>query len=351
MARLLRLEQAGAWYHITARGNERRAIYRDERDRRHFLELLPGWLERFRTRLHAYVLMENHYHLLLETCEANLSRAMQWLNTSYSVWFNRRHQRAGHLFQGRFKAVMVEPESWALALSRYIHLNPVRLKRLGLAKGAQRAQRQGVSDAPDPRLVKQRLDELRRYRWSSYRAYAGWEKPPAWLESQTVLGLGGGRPAIRRQRYREYVENAVREGIAGQPWEGLIARLVLGSREFVEKLIAPPTNSPKGQELRKSLAQRPSFAAVVKAVERLKGESWKVFRDRHGDSGRELALQLGRELCGLTLTQLGRESGAASSMAVSTALKRFRGRLDKDKTLASALRQAKSALVHETNSL
>ena len=87
---------------MTARGNERKAIYRAERDRKHFLELLPLWCERFRLRLHAYVLMDNHYHFLLQTTEANLSQAMQWLNVSYTVWFNRRYQRAGHLLQGRF---------------------------------------------------------------------------------------------------------------------------------------------------------------------------------------------------------------------------------------------------------
>jgi REP element-mobilizing transposase RayT len=114
MARPLRLNYAGAWYHVTSRGNERKAIYRDDRDRMHFVELFSAWRERFRVRLRAYVLMENHYHLLLETPEANLSKAMQWLNTSYTVWFNRRHQRAGHLFQGRFKAVIVEAQTWAL---------------------------------------------------------------------------------------------------------------------------------------------------------------------------------------------------------------------------------------------
>src|SRR5437879_2495785 len=88
----------------------------------------------FGLRVHAFVLMSNHYHLLLEITAVNLSRSMQWLNTSYSVWFNRRHRRSGHLFQGRFKSVVVEPESWGLAVSRYLHLNPVRLRRLGLGK-------------------------------------------------------------------------------------------------------------------------------------------------------------------------------------------------------------------------
>src|SRR5947208_1198738 len=107
MARLLRLNREGAWYHVTARGNERRAIFRDDRDRVRFLELLPIWQGRFRIRLHAYVLMPNHYHLLVQTPEANLSRAMQWLNVSYTVGFNRRHDRVGHVLQGRYKAVIV----------------------------------------------------------------------------------------------------------------------------------------------------------------------------------------------------------------------------------------------------
>src|SRR5713226_9346510 len=104
MARPLRIERPGGRYHVTARGNERRAIYRNDRDRFHFMEVLAELPERYGVRVHAYALMDNHFHLLLETPEANLSRAMQWFNVSYCVWFNRRHQRAGHLFQGRFKA-------------------------------------------------------------------------------------------------------------------------------------------------------------------------------------------------------------------------------------------------------
>src|SRR5436305_14636466 len=103
MARLLRVNRAGAWYYVTAQGNDRKAIYRGDRDRKHFLELLPLWRERFRLRLFAYVLMDNHYHFLLQTTELNLSQAMQWLNVSYTVWFNGCPQRVGHLFAVRFK--------------------------------------------------------------------------------------------------------------------------------------------------------------------------------------------------------------------------------------------------------
>src|SRR5881296_2478575 len=191
MPRSWRVERAGGWYHLTARGNERRAIYRQDRDRQHFVELLPPWLERFRLRLYAYVLMDNHYHLLLQTQEANLSRSMQWLNTSYSVWFNRRHRRSGHLFQGRFKSVVVEPESWGLEVSRYLHLNPVRLRRLGLGKAeVQRSRSVGVEEL-SPEQVRERVQVLRRYPWSSYRGYIGSAKAPAWLTMVEVLRLGG----------------------------------------------------------------------------------------------------------------------------------------------------------------
>ena len=124
----------------------------------------------FSLRLHAFVLMSNHYHLLLEITEVNLSRSVQWLNTSYSVWFNRRHRRSGHLFQGRFKSVVVEPESWGLEVSRYLHLNPVRLRWLGLGKAeVQRSRSVGVEEL-SPAQVRERVQLLRRYPWSSYAA-------------------------------------------------------------------------------------------------------------------------------------------------------------------------------------
>src|SRR5688572_4207556 len=141
MARPPRIMRVGAWYHVTARGIERKAIYRDDTDRRHFCERLASWVERFGVRLHAYVLMDNHYHLLVETPQPNLSQAMQWLNLSYTAWFNRRRQRWGHLFQGRFQAIIFDRLAHALMLSRYVHLNPVRLKILGLDKPSQKAQR------------------------------------------------------------------------------------------------------------------------------------------------------------------------------------------------------------------
>src|SRR5436190_4174809 len=181
MARPLRIERIGCWYHLTARGNERRDIFRDDKDRRHFLELLEEVVSMFAVRLHAYVLMSNHYHLLVEITEANLSRAIHWLNVSYTVWFNRRHGRSGHLLQGRFKSVVVEPAEWGLEVSRYIHLNPSRLRRLGLGKRElQRSRSVGVGRA-DVWHVETQSRSMRASAWSSYRAYIGSAKRPAWL--------------------------------------------------------------------------------------------------------------------------------------------------------------------------
>ena len=236
MARPLRIEKPGGWYHVSARGNERKAIYRDNRDRRHFLEVIAEMVDRFRVRLHGFVLMDNHYHLMLELSEANLSRAVQWLNVSYSVWFNRRHGRSGHLFQGRFKSVAVSPEEWALELSRYVHLNPVRIQALGLSQTDRQVQRAGLSPAPEAAQVQARMALLRRYRWSSYRPYIGLERAPEWLECQTVLGLGGGPEVEPRRRYRDYVATAVREGLEKSPWESVREQVVLGGAEFLAGL-------------------------------------------------------------------------------------------------------------------
>src|SRR6266568_8078418 len=155
MARPSRIEKAGGWYHVTGRGNERRPIYREDRDRQHFCQLLAQMVDRFAIVLHAYVLMDNHYHLILELTEPNLSRAIQWLNVSYSIWFNLRHRRSGHLFQGRFKSVAVSPEEWGLELSRYVHLNPIRTGKWGLSKSEQQRIGQGLAGAPDDRLVEE----------------------------------------------------------------------------------------------------------------------------------------------------------------------------------------------------
>ncbi|MBU6400526.1 MAG: transposase [Verrucomicrobia bacterium] len=340
MARPIRIERAGNWYHISARGNERRPIFWDDRDRQRFCGLLAELVARFNLVLHAFVLMDNHYHLLLELREANLSRAMQWLNVSYGVWFNRRHLRVGHLFQGRYHGVIVEAPVWGLRLSRYLHLNPVRVARLGQGKRAQRSIHAGVSDRPTVSQVRERIEKLRTYRWSSYRAYAGLAAAPAWLECAAVLKLGGGGQETGRRKYRTYVEAALREGLQISPWEELREQVVLGSAGFLAGLRRHWTGDTREQRgVARLRAQSVDFAEVIRSVERVKGARWDAFRDRHGDPGRDLVLYLGRKACGLKLDDLAQRVGLREYAAVAVAVKRFTVRLERSGWLRAQYQQ------------
>jgi putative transposase len=156
----MRIEFPGAVYHITARGNERKMMFLDDHDREAFLVLMRQVKERFNWLIHSYVLMGNHYHLLVETVEANLSRGMRQLNGVYTQVFNRRHKRVGHLFQGRFKAILIEKDSYLLEISRYLALNPVRT---GMVSRAE------------------------EWPWSSYRTTIGIADPPSWLQVDWIL--------------------------------------------------------------------------------------------------------------------------------------------------------------------
>jgi len=210
------------------RGNNRQAIYLDTRDRKHFLDLLGEMSGRYVVEIHAYALMSNHYHLLVRTPEANLSSAIQWLNVAYSIWWNRRHGRSGHLFGGRFKAVLVEAGDWVLACSLYVHLNPVAIQSLGLSKGQKRAEGRGLSK-PEREVLIKRLERLRSYQWSSYRSYAGYAAGAEWLCTKELLQRSG-----NKEGYRRMAEDRLKEGEA----EGLLSQvkwgLILGGARFAE---------------------------------------------------------------------------------------------------------------------
>jgi len=244
------------------------------------------------------------------------------------------------LFQGRFKSVAVSREEWALELSRYVHLNPVRIQALGLSKKDRSAQRMGLSAAPNAEVVHQRLAVLRGYRWSSYRAYAGFGAGPEWLECQRVLGLGGGRKAKQRRRYREYVEEAVREGLERSPWEAVREQVVLGGAEFLAGLRRHLGGDEQEQRgARRLRAERPRIEAVIAAVERVKGRRWAEFRDQYGDSGRDMVLYLARRLCGLKLAELAEAAGLRNYGVVATSVNRYEERLQADRAEKARMKQ------------
>ena len=178
MARPLRIEFTGALYHVTSRGDRREPIFEDDEDRLRFLTVLAEVVERFNWLCHGYCLMTNHYHLVVETPDANLSKGMRQLNGLYTQASNRRHQRTGHLFQGRFKGILVDKDSYLLELTRYVVLNPVRA---GMVK--------------DPQA----------YEWSSYRAMVGQAPVPAWLATDGLLAQFGKRRSDARRRYGQFV--------------------------------------------------------------------------------------------------------------------------------------------------
>ena len=338
MARALRIERPGGRYHLSARGNERKPIYRDDSDRAHFLELLGEATKRFAIRVHAYVLMDNHFHLLVETPEANVSRAMQWLNVSYSIWFNRRHGRAGHLFQGRFQSVVVEDDAGWQEVARYIHLNPVRIAGLGLDKRQRAASRAGTIGPPGAELIAERLARLREFRWSSYRLYAGYGGGVGWLWRQPLERLCGGKTqAARRTALREYTEQPVRQGAIERPWDRLVAGVVLGTEAFARRLREQVRGNAREQPAVRKLEQLLGWSDIVRALEQAKGESWAEFSQRHGDWGRDAALWLGRGRGRYSLGELGQLAGGMDYAAVGQAVSRFGRRLEQARDLRRSL--------------
>jgi len=208
MARPLRIEYPGAFYHITSRGNERQKIFRSLKDRERFLTYLKSATQRYGAVIHVYCLMSNHYHLLLETPRGNLSQIMRHINGAYTTYFNVRLKRVGHLFQGRYKAILVEVDEYALELSRYIHLNPVRAKMVS------------------------RPEE---YFWSSYRVYTGREQPSDWLKTSFILNYFDRKNLKAKNSYKTFVEELLEQEYHS-PMREVIASTILGSPEFVEKV-------------------------------------------------------------------------------------------------------------------
>jgi len=263
MARPLRVEFDGAIYHVTSRGNAGEDIFDDDGDRKAFLECLGKVVNRFNWQCHAYCLMDNHYHLVIETPEANLSKGMRQLNGVYTQVYNRRHRTGGHLFQGRYKAILIQKQSHLLEVCRYVVLNPVR------AKAVQRVE---------------------QWKWSSYGGTAELGKSPSWLAVDWVLSQFGKRRYPAARHYRRFV----REGIDGPSiWEGVQAQVLLGEENFVRKL----KGYVKGYEEMAEIPRSQRYLSGPKLKTLFEGKLTKTKRDalivravhRYGYSQREVA--------------------------------------------------------------
>ena len=231
MARPLRIEYDGALYHVTSRGNDRKAIFKVDSDRELFLNTLARVTERFHWICHGYCLMNNHYHLVIETPDGNLSKGMRQLNGVYTQAFNQRHRRVGHVFQGRFKGILVQKDSHFLEVCRYVVLNPVRAKA---------------------------ISHPRQWKWSSYRATAGTVQAHGCFTVDEILSHFGQRKAIAQEKYCEFVQAGID---IPSIWDSLEAQSLLGVDGFAEGLRHLVTEKQQVREIPKGqrFVGRPSL--------------------------------------------------------------------------------------------
>lgn len=236
MARPLRIEYSGAVYHITTRGNARKNIFSDDQDREKFLGVLESVIRKYNWICHAYCLMDNHYHLLIETPDANLSIGMRQLNGIFTQSYNRRYKRPGHIFQGRYKAILVDKDNYLLELCRYIVLNPVRA---------------GLIELPE------------QWKWSSYTATAGLKKVPGYLSVDWIPGVFGANRTTGQKHYRKFVKEGINRK---SPWEKLQGQILLGGDSFMEKFKDLLSNKEEIKEIprRQRYAGRPSLKELFK---------------------------------------------------------------------------------------
>jgi len=299
MARPLRIIFPGAFYHITARGNERKAVFKSKRDREKFLEYLETGSERYNAVIHAFCMMDNHYHLLLETPSGNLSQIMRHINGAYTTYFNVKRARSGHLFQGRYKAILVERDEYAKELSRYIHLNPVRAK---------------LVEAPGD------------YVWSSYNFYIGKKKSPEWLRREFILGYFGNKASASQKEYRKFVQSLVGQEY-DSPLKNVVGSVLLGSQDFINFI---------KQEFISSLGPGKDLPALRQLVPRVSMEV--VFAEvdsvfvKDPAFSRNLKIYLCHRYTGEKLKSIGNHFGISES-AVSHAGKRVRTQIELDRKL------------------
>ena len=286
MPRHLRVEFPGAIYHVTIRGNARQKIFNDDHDRERFLQRLSDSVETYGEQLYLFCLMSNHVHLVVETPSSNLRKFMQSLETGYTVYYNLRHDSCGHLFQGRYKAKLVEGDEYLLKLSRYVHLNPVFVR---FEKDLE---------------LKERIEHLRNYRWSSYRGYIGQDKHLSYVKYEPLLMQTGVKPRRQALSYRRYVE----EGLArnDNEFKEILKGPTIGGEEFCARIrdawqdLAGKVAQPKDVDLRHRSLTLESHV-VLETISRHMLVSMGAFRERRRNSLlRPVAAQMLLKYAGLT---------------------------------------------------
>ncbi|MBM3860613.1 MAG: hypothetical protein FJ395_13310 [Verrucomicrobia bacterium] len=305
MARPIRVEFPGAVYHVMARGNEYREVFRDEQDRKRFLETVEEMVERFSMRVHAFVLMPNHYHMIAETSLGNLSQAVGWLQVTYTVRFNKRWKRVGHLFQGRFKAQLVEADEYGQWLVKYIHLNPVRPKKRGEV------------------IPPERWEEFEHYAWSSHPDYAGLRTPAKWLSLDWRQYWGSStKEAIRA--YQQDMCAAFGSEVENR-WGNLRSGLALCGESFWERVSEVIGRKKGKEEARWTTAQDIKF----------KRQQINMLLQKESDTQVKIwvRVKLGAE----RPTDLAREFGYRDCTGILRVVQRLESLAEEDKAVAAKL--------------
>lgn len=324
MARSLRIQYPGAFYHVINRGNARQPIFRDDIDRKQFLKILSQSVEIYKTVIHGFVLMENHYHLLVETPLGNLAESMRYFTITYTSYFNRRHQRVGHLFQGRYKSVLIEQEKYLAAVSQYIHLNPVKTDKLSIKPAARQ------------------LEYLRGYSWSSLPGIFSAKARHDFVEYSLVLADYGGDNADGRQAYMSNLAEGLSQDSELQ--KKIIGQCLLGGDDFVSHIQQKYGVRRKNREIpavrriTRHLAPDHIIATIARGVGCEPDELLKK-RGRW----RWLAMDLLYSYGGMNNREIGELMGVDYS-TVSQGRKRLRQSLADDEQLKKMTERMKSQL-------
>ncbi len=316
MARPMRLDFAGATHHITSRGNNRDPIFLDDRDREQFLDYLAASVRRFGWVLTSWALMTNHFHLVVETPTDNLSRGMQWLLSSHSQWFNKKHRRSGHVFGDRFHSFLIDSNEYLAEVSRYVVLNPVRANMVAR-----------------PEL----------YRWSSYRATAGLEPAPPWL-SIDRLQPHFGDAEHWQGNYAKFVAEKI--GSTEKLWDRVQNGIFLGSELWIKTIRRLVERKPRSADHPKTerAVGRPPMTRVIETVARVAKVSPAAIRNGHGGSLRMLCAWLGCYEGWQRLTMIAASLRLRSSGRISDLIAMCERRLGRDPRLLAILDEALPAL-------
>ena len=330
MARPLRIQYPGAYYHVTCRGNERKKIFRGEQDRKSFLERLALSLEIYEVSLLCYVLMDNHFHLLVMTPKGNLGEFMRHFNISYTSAFNRRHRRVGHLYQGRYKAFLIDADKYLLALSRYIHLNPVRLK------------------AFEKKRADAKWAELSRFRWSSLAGYLLSTKREKFVDYEMVLSQAGGDTRKGRQGYRRFILSGLEGGVEN-PLELGKGHGVVGGKDFIDWVkgrLFDRKSRRREQPALRELARNLAPEALVKKFSALTGIGREeLCRKGKQSVERAMLMEIIYRSCRISQPEIGKLVGGLDYTAVSQARGRLHKRLAQDEQLRKRFEEIHGSLL------